>query len=223
VREAALSVEGSLSIVANGTPAGVSRVGALSIPGGQIDLTNNALVVDETDSSTIASVRAAIISGRAGGSWTGPGLISSSANAKTFGLGYGDASEIFSAFPATFLGQTVDDTTALVRFTYYGDANLDGIVNTADFSALAAHFNQSGQFWPSGDFNYDGKVNALDFNAIATNFGELLSSPPAIGSPVPEPAVLLNGPALAFVAARCRRVVRSESAKKDAAFPAFDS
>ncbi len=58
-----------------------------------------------------------------------------------------------------------------MRFTLAGDANLDGVVNTTDFMALAGNFNGTGKFWSAGDFNYDAKVNALDFNAVATNFG----------------------------------------------------
>jgi autotransporter-associated beta strand protein len=76
-----------------------------------------------------------------------------------------------------------------IRFTVPGDANLDGQVNSTDFTMLAANFNQSDRFWPQGDFNYDGKVNALDFNAIATNFGQSLAAP-AMGTLAPEPTTL---------------------------------
>ena len=72
---------------------------------------------------------------------------------------------------------TSSDLTLTAAAIFSGDADLNGIVNTADFAALAAHFNQSGQNWLSGDFNGDGKVNALDFNAIAANFGQALPAP----------------------------------------------
>jgi autotransporter-associated beta strand protein len=74
-----------------------------------------------------------------------------------------------------------------IRFTLSGDANLDGQVNSTDFSMLAANFNQLGRFWAQGDFNYDGLVNALDFNAIAANFGDSLSAP-ELATLVPEPS-----------------------------------
>ena len=77
----------------------------------------------------------------------------------------------------------------LVRYTYAGDANLDGVVNSGDFNAVASNFNATGKFWTDGDSNYDGVVNSLDFNAVATNFGQTLSSPP-LGSVVPEPAAI---------------------------------
>jgi hypothetical protein len=52
------------------------------------------------------------------------------------------------------------------------DANLDGVVNTVDFTVLAGDFNKTGMGWMGGDFTGDGKVNALDFNSLATNFGQ---------------------------------------------------
>ncbi|MGD0771167.1 MAG: dockerin type I domain-containing protein, partial [Tepidisphaeraceae bacterium] len=53
-----------------------------------------------------------------------------------------------------------------------GDANLDGIVNAADFTILAANFNQPVTSWDQGDFNYDGLVNAADFTDLAANFNQ---------------------------------------------------
>jgi hypothetical protein len=65
---------------------------------------------------------------------------------------------------------TTSNVTVLVASP--GDANADGIVNSADFTVLAMNFNQTGRTWQDGDFNADGNVNALDFNAIASNFGQ---------------------------------------------------
>ena len=82
-----------------------------------------------------------------------------------------------------------------VAYTYLGDANVDGQVNTSDFMVLSQNYNSTSGIWGIGDFNYDGKVNALDFNMIATNFGATPLPGGAIGSPalgtvVPEPAAL---------------------------------
>ena len=92
------------------------------------------------------------------------------------GLGYAEASDIFTSFPATFAGQSVDNTTVLIRYTYYGDANLNGFVNLADFNRLAGNFGGTNKLWSQGDFTYDGIVNLSDFNRLAANFGR-----PAIG------------------------------------------
>src|SRR5262249_29216220 len=88
-------------------------------------------------------------------------------------------------------------TTVLIRYTRYGDANLDGVVNALDFNALASRFGQSGKLWSDGDWNYDGMVNTLDFNALAVNFNQALPVPALGGSLVPEPSLLVI-PALAL-------------------------
>jgi hypothetical protein len=77
----------------------------------------------------------------------------------------------------------------------YGDVNLDNVIDSSDFTALAANFNTSGNLWEQGDFNADGLVNALDFNAIASHYGFDNGAPavPTLGQPaiggalVPEP------------------------------------
>jgi fibronectin-binding autotransporter adhesin len=106
-----------------------------------------------------------------------------------------------------------DDSTGkqvTVMYTYYGDSDLSGTVNTLDFNAVAANFNTSGNIWASGDFNYDGVVNALDFNAVATNFGKAaVSSQPlgasGLGTLVPEPGTALLGVAAGLGLLRRRR------------------
>jgi hypothetical protein len=89
--------------------------------------------------------------------------------------------------------------------TFTGDANLDGAVNTADFTRLAGRFNTATQLWSDGDFNYDGTVNALDFNMLATNFGLFLTADPILGTVVPEPMTLALLPMLLLSRRRCRR------------------
>src|SRR5207248_10943575 len=93
--------------------------------------------------------------------------------------------------------------------TYSGDANLDGVVNSADFDLLAANFNSSSNLnWVNGDFNYDGTANALDFNMLASNFGQTLPSgslSPGLGTLVPEPASVMGAGWLAYSLARRRR------------------
>src|SRR5205814_3883518 len=116
-------------------------------------------------------------------------------------LGYGEVSAIGAVrqYPGA------DSTSILVRYTFAGDANLDGSVNSVDFNLLAANFGASGSIWTQGDFNYDDSVNALDFNLLATNFGSALWANP-LGATVPEPGALLIFIALALpLAALIRR------------------
>jgi hypothetical protein len=103
-------------------------------------------------------------------------------------LGFAEASELFGAFPAAFAGQPVDASSVVVAYTLAGDANLDFRVDIGDFSAVAAAFNQPGQ-WLQGDFTYDGSVTIADFSLLAASFNQSLGTQ-ARGSAIPEPALL---------------------------------
>jgi hypothetical protein len=172
----------------NITPGGVTNMlTALSLTGtSKLDLANNHLIIDypTIGPSPLASVKAALSVGSIT-STTAAAIAANPANPHKTALGYAEASDLGVS---TFAGQPVDSTAVLIRYTYAGDANLDGAVNTADFTALASNFNGTGKAWFNGDFNFDGRVNALDFNAIATNFGQPPLSSPSLGTLVPEPA-----------------------------------
>ncbi len=60
-------------------------------------------------------------------------------------------------------GQPVSPGDVVVKFTYYGDANLDGNVDagsilSGSIAADNANYN-SVNGWSNGDFNYDGNVD----------------------------------------------------------------
>jgi hypothetical protein len=218
VRAGSLSISSSGSnlgrviIRANGTNSGTTRVGGLSISGpinaptAQFDLNDNKLVIDYTTSTPFNDVKSWIKSGFNNGLWNGNGLATSMGDAN-HGLGYAEASAIFSTFPATFGGQSIDSTTVLVAYRRYGDATMDGTVTLADFNALAANFGLNNRVWTEGDFNYDYIVNLMDFNLLAGNFG--MSGSPggptpqdwaALAAAVPEPALLATtGAAMALL------------------------
>ena len=50
-----------------------------------------------------------------------------------------------------------------------GDANLDGIVDYADFQSLEANYGTTDDYWEQGDFNDDGTVNWQDLNILRQN------------------------------------------------------
>lgn len=152
--------------------------------GAALDATNRGMAVT---AGSINTIRDQIISGYAGGAWTGLGIRSSSAAANPgFGVGYAVANQIGS--PPTFLGRSITPTSALFRYTLLGDANLNGTVNISDFSLLAANFNTAGP-WVEGDFNYDQFVNISDFALLASNFNRSLPAHLPRES-IPEPASL---------------------------------
>ena len=96
-------------------------------------------------------------------------------------LGYGERSVLGLS---SFGGINVDSTSILIGYTWYGDANLDGVVNSADISMM----NLAGATWTQGDFNYDQKVNADDYALFA--LGAAASGGVNISATLPEPSAI---------------------------------
>ena len=114
---------------------------------------------------------------RASGAITSANAAAAAANASNhFKTGVGFAAA-FSLTSAWIGGANPGGSNVLLSYTLLGDSDLNGSVDSSDFTALSQNFNQSGMSWVNGDFNYDGVVNALDFNILASNFGAPLSAP----------------------------------------------
>jgi autotransporter-associated beta strand protein len=152
-----------------GTTTGLAQMTSLSITGnGVLDVNNDHIIITYGSSDPFSTIAGYIKSGYNGGGWNGPGIISTAAltptNGLLYGLGYADGAD------GTVSGLASGQIE--VMYTLLGDANLDGIVNAADFTILAANFNQPVTGWDQGDFNYDGLVNAADFTDLAANFNQ---------------------------------------------------
>lgn len=103
------------------------------------------------------------------------------------------------------MGKTVGPNDVLVRYTLAGDTNLNHSVTIADFSVLAANFNQSGG-WSNGDFTYTGNIGIEDFALPASNFNRILDAPtPAPVATVPEPTAAIAGMMASVLLANLRR------------------
>ena len=102
------------------------------------------------------------------GYWNGQGIISSAAHAdSTFLTTLGMIQAISSGL---FDGQGYSAGDILVKYTYFGDANLDGKVDGTDYSVIDAHNGSTLANWSQGDFNYDGSVNGSDYSLIDNAF-----------------------------------------------------
>lgn len=179
---------------AHNDASGVSLVTGVTAAG-KLDLTNNAMAIEYSGSSPLASVRALVQSGYASGLWNGNGITSSAAAAQALtsvktALIVLESSERAAIVSGDFFGQTVDDTAVLIQYGLSADATLDGKVNTLDFNQLAGSFGGAGG-WTNGDFNYDGTVNSGDFNLLVGNYGKSMPSAAAnLGAVVPEPTLV---------------------------------
>src|SRR5439155_24782689 len=89
----------------------------------------------------------------------------------------------------------VDTLIRTILHSEYGDANLDGQVDTLDFNQLAANIGRTGAGigWATADFNGDHSTDTVDFNLLAAHFGfEYTGSDVAgsVGALIPEPDML---------------------------------
>ena len=165
ISQNSLEVAGLLTVRSNGTASGTSVVKSLTIDSGAtMDLTNNALIVNYSGSSTpFSTIGGYIASAYDSGNWDRAGLTSSTAEITlATALGYAESSValgISGSSTASWAGQTVNATSILVMFTWYGDCNLDGVVNSADLACMG----DGNPGWEGGDLNYDGVVNSDDY------------------------------------------------------------
>ena len=149
-----------------------------AVSAGTLDLTDGGYI-DRGGTAILNAYVTQLTAGYNAGAWNGaaPAIVSSSAAASTLAdaLGYAAAGSIGAA---TFMGSPVAANDLLIRYTLYGDANLDRAVNIADFSSLAANFNTSAT-WARGNFNYDTLCDIGDFSLLAANYNQSLPAAPA--------------------------------------------
>ena len=128
------------------------------------------MVVKSSKSTTIDALMA---QGYNNGDWLGSGITSSNAaaDANTLtALGFISNAELGAS---EFEGATgLDGDDILVKYTYYGDADLNGVVDPDDFNQFLAGFQDSSlpRTWLYGDFDYNGVIDPDDFNLFLAAF-----------------------------------------------------
>ncbi len=157
----------ALQTAAAQTDRTVMVVGDLSIAStGQLDLGGNDLIVHN---GSLPAITGLIAQGFNSGmpAWGGDGITSSLAATTDKALGVELNSDgAGGTLMSTFDNQVVTSTDVLVKYTFFGDANLSGSVDGADFSLIDNGHNSDLSGWRNGDFNYDGKINGDDFSLI---------------------------------------------------------
>ncbi len=204
----AVSNDGNITV---GDGSTVASNGLTMTTNGTIDLTGgNVIVGYEAGSSPFDQVEAWVVSGYNGGTWDGDGIASSLAatDGKPTALAVADNTDPLLGI-ADLEGELLDadGSDVLVKFTWFGDANFDGVIDAADYALIDQSWNGGNQSpagggdwrWAAGDFNYDGIVDAADYaliDQVWNNFqGQTLGEKPALlgtggGTPTPEPATL---------------------------------
>ncbi|MCY2952158.1 MAG: lamin tail domain-containing protein [Planctomycetota bacterium] len=176
---AAVAPDGNLPLQVAGLTLGVNA---------SLDLADNSLIVHPTDPATLPAVysqiAALVKSGRSSSStlWQGAGINTSRAT------------------DSTGLATALKDNSVHVKYTWNGDANLDGLVNADDYFLIDSAFISQAKGFYNGDFNYDDIINADDYFLIDSAFisqtGPLSAiALTAIDTPYPSPFASASSPA----------------------------
>ena len=175
---------------------------SLSLTGtGTLDIGNNRIIIDYSSPATdpIASIEQWIANGFTDGETVGanPAIISSdiatddSLSGFSYGIGYADGADgIIAGLPSGEIE---------IMYTLVADANLDGTVNTEDFTPFSNNLNDSGRSWDQGDFNYDGTVNSEDFTPFSHDLNESAGLAASETGPLASSLVLSSGLSLTNV------------------------
>jgi hypothetical protein len=150
---------------------------------GQLDVLDDSLAVHSTAANRFAdaaNVAANIKSGfNLGGTlWAGPGITTSlggngAGSYHALGTILNDLAAAgvgTGAIYSTFAGEDVGVNDVLVRYTYFGDADLDGAVTTNDYFQIDNGFLGAKTGWINGDFDYDGSITTNDYFLIDNAF-----------------------------------------------------
>jgi len=200
--QSSLQVNGNAIILSGGGTANTGSLGALTMSStAQLDIGDHSLVIeygagnDPVGDLSFArtarnypanSLQRYAQTAFAGFAWTGPGITSSEAANDGNGLlavGIADENDLGDVYPGdntvadggtgTWQGQPINDTNnVLVRMTYYGDGNDDGVVNRFDVTALSQGYNGIAGYvgWSDGDYTYSGDITKTDVSLLANSY-----------------------------------------------------
>ena len=165
LNQSSVTINSTGSLTINGGSA--NAVNTLTINGnGTLNLANFHMLINYgSNADPQSAIRGYLIRGYNGGAWNGTGIDSSAAAANpSFAVGYADGAD--GVVTGLSSGQIE------IKYTLYGDANLDGVVNGDDFTILVGNLGKAVTRWDQGDFNYDGVVNGEDFTLLVGNLGK---------------------------------------------------
>ncbi len=201
---ATVTFGGTIDIAADGTSTGVSVLKNLSFgANGFVNLHNNDLIVDYTGgSSTYNTIYNKVKSGLVLLGGTNNGIGSTEVDAQTIPatiLAVVDNGTIGGQITETS-GVAVPADSVIVKYTWFGDSNLDGVVDGSDYALIDTGLGSNGTLggWVFGDYDYSGTIDGSDYALIDTG---LLSQSGAL----PEPTSMLGIAIMGYVLKRSRR------------------
>jgi hypothetical protein len=137
--------------------------------GARLDVADNDMLVR---GMTPAAVKALVAATFNGGNWTGASGIGSSNAANDpshiTALGYGSNAELNKTSFDGVTGLTANDV--FVKYTYYGDSDLNGATTLDDFTLFLNGYQNAGTSWSRGDYDYGGTVTLDDFTLFLLGY-----------------------------------------------------
>ena len=151
------------------------RVSSLELdPSARLDLGDGALIVEAEDPGAMYEWLAGRIAAARNGGWMGAGVGSAAAHGDGAGVtgvailrnDDGRGRPVLTEFD----GREVGVDVVLVKYTYNGDANLDGRIDADDYFRIDQGMLVGGAGYREGDFDYSGGVDGDDFVMIDLAF-----------------------------------------------------
>jgi hypothetical protein len=169
-----LDVDGAATLSQGGAKVLVTR--GLSVAG-QLNLTDNDLVLDYdvSEPNPFADIQGRLAAAYDFGAWDGNGIRTSMTDASNglTTLGIADPAALYGMGPTDtmeFSGVTIDGTAIVIKYTYAGDANLDGVIAGGDYGIIDNFVQVPGaNGYFNGDFNFDGVIDGGDYGIIDNN------------------------------------------------------
>jgi hypothetical protein len=170
-RQGSAVIDGTVTIAPEGGATGTTILNSVTV-NNKLDQTNNDMIVNYTGTSPEFALRDKVLLARDGDA-QGIFFTGSDDDFSDTVLAFGEAAELgFTEFN----GFTLDDTTVIGKYTYYGDANFDGQVTTDDYVAVDLGLG-TGDSWVQGDFDLNGQVTTDDYVVVDLNLGKGTDNP----------------------------------------------
>jgi hypothetical protein len=164
-----------------------AQFSGLDVAASLLDYQFNDVTVDVRDRKSVVryfpgtvanpkfDIRDRLFTGYNFGDWLGTGSAITSTDARldpdgNKAVGYVDAADL-EVIGTEWFGVLVDGPATLVRYTYFGDTDLNGFVDGDDYARADNGFNTGlGDEWFEGDFDYNGFVDGDDYALIDNAF-----------------------------------------------------